>query len=914
MHSNGVLLLLVVSLLVSSSSKREEGFPPREGLSRDNGTIEMDALMPPYATKSKDEYLCTSVQLPERPMKLVGVQSLAEATVVHHILLFGCRAPAKDVPVWSCRMDPVCDGSESVLYGWGKNADPVHLPEGAGFSVGPGTAAQTIVLQVHYLEKRPEGDHSGVRLRLTENPVQFSAGLMAFAASFSIPPQKETYPVPNECCYSGFEPLTAFAYRVHTHSMGRAVTLHHQSLGREASCAIADVPMPSTQERLTHPCYQEVIHADPQAPQGFYPANPILNIYPGDRLRATCEFDSSNKTRAVNAGHTSADEMCNLYLMLYSEAPFFMWCLDGTEWVQDGAAGGIPLENEATPILEESIWNPPVMMASLKSLVPEEDRLTPLGEVNFTSDSEQRPEENRDVVVENSSVAEDLRSISIGQVSSIAMGSNMTLWAFVRCDRVWDTSTFGVDNRLKEMKAVECPTLIHLDRDTGVVLNHFGSKFFQMPHMVSMGPDGFLWVVDAGLHQVFKMNAATGEIVLALGHSGTPEKGSKGFCKPTHAIASRDGTLYVADGYCNARVAVFDQYGTYLREYRLEDFATLEEIQNARDIFLPHSLALDECRQRLYVADREKGKVRAINLEKGNLEGVWDVGRYGLPYAVRIGPYGVPVVLIYDRKESKNTFIATLKATGSSILSIWKLSDIEAPHDLEIVPAPLSMSGLGDRMFSVVVAATPLTLDLEKSNLYKFVLHKVQDPTTNSSKSAISTLNKELPSGLEASHAAKDIVLKRAGEDAVDVENDTTTSKDINIPNKNDNLISDQLEKRIYSAGEKWNEDGMESTLNKAVLPSEALEAFNNRQNIEEEHSRVLDTILEKRIAQDEMRLADPTKGWNLAFNSFIPSAFVSYAVLGMFAIIGIILVPFMNLRKSVWRKDSSSFQHENAR
>lgn len=30
----------------------------------------------------------------------------------------------------------------------------------------------------------------------------------------------------------------------------------------------------------------------------------------------------------MRAGHTSSDEMCNLYLMLYSRLPFFMWCLD----------------------------------------------------------------------------------------------------------------------------------------------------------------------------------------------------------------------------------------------------------------------------------------------------------------------------------------------------------------------------------------------------------------------------------------------------------------------------------------------------------------------------------------------------------------------------------------------------------
>lgn len=47
------------------------------------------------------------------------------------------------------------------------------------------------------------------------------------------------------------------------------------------------------------------------------------------------------------SGHTAADEMCNLYMMLYSQLPYFGWCLDnhtvvevrlglGTRWRQVG--------------------------------------------------------------------------------------------------------------------------------------------------------------------------------------------------------------------------------------------------------------------------------------------------------------------------------------------------------------------------------------------------------------------------------------------------------------------------------------------------------------------------------------------------------------------------------------------------
>lgn len=36
----------------------------------------------------------------------------------------------------------------------------------------------------------------------------------------------------------------------------------------------------------------------------------------------------------VVSGAAHSDEMCNLYLMLYGQLPIFMWCMDGSEWVE----------------------------------------------------------------------------------------------------------------------------------------------------------------------------------------------------------------------------------------------------------------------------------------------------------------------------------------------------------------------------------------------------------------------------------------------------------------------------------------------------------------------------------------------------------------------------------------------------
>jgi len=74
---------------------------------------------------------------------------------------------------------------------------------------------------VHYTHVRPPGDASGVRLRLTDSALPFSAGMMMYASYFQIPPRAPSHLVPVRCCYSGFEPARGFAFRVHTHELGR---------------------------------------------------------------------------------------------------------------------------------------------------------------------------------------------------------------------------------------------------------------------------------------------------------------------------------------------------------------------------------------------------------------------------------------------------------------------------------------------------------------------------------------------------------------------------------------------------------------------------------------------------------------------------------------------------------------------
>ena len=75
----------------------------------------------------------------------------------------------------------------------------------------------------------------------------------------------------------------------------------------------------------------------------------------------------------------------------------------------------------------------------------------------------------------------------------------------------------------------------------------------------------------------------------------------------------RDGSIYVADGYCNSRIVQYSPQGQYQWEYRL--------LEGQSVLSVPHSLALHECKGLLYVADREGAVVHAFELGSGDVHG-----------------------------------------------------------------------------------------------------------------------------------------------------------------------------------------------------------------------------------------------------------------------------------------------------
>jgi len=589
------------------------------------------------------------------------------------------------------------------------------LPAGAGFRLGGSSGStRSLVLQVHYTQRRPPGDASGVRLALTADPVPFAAGLTMFARFFSLPPHTPAVAVPNACCLRGFEPAHAFAFRVHTHDLGREVFLETGPPKKYRGGGGDDADPP-----LTH-----VAGRSPQLPQGFTPLATPLTVWPGDRMSVTCMFNTSAVGHAVHAGATHADEMCNLYLMAWGALPGFGTCVDAGPAAADRRGpGGVGTSLRAVP--EPASSFPPGLRAGPGGPPPRSGP-PPVG-----GGAEGKPADGGGAAdgaaVSSAAAAGAASARGLGQATGVAWAGNGTLLVLHRAGRPWGGGSF--DRFSHEFRAgdggpppgpIPDSTLVTVDADSGAVLAASGAGLFLMPHMITpllREGSGRAWVADTGAHAVFLVSPDGARVERTLGTPGVSGSGPTHFCQPTHVAVAGSGDIYVADGYCGSRIARFSPDGAHLRDY---DLAPLSS-SSAR--LVVHAVALDECAGLLVAADRERKAVRGFDLATGTPLGSWDLSRHGQVYALAPGPYGSFIALVWDRDApgaparavlltdtppTPPPGLASRKGGGEAVdgaEEVWDLPGADAPHDLAVLAAPARYGG-GDRPLALVVGET----------------------------------------------------------------------------------------------------------------------------------------------------------------------------------------------------------------
>ncbi|XP_069481562.1 peptidyl-glycine alpha-amidating monooxygenase isoform X2 [Ambystoma mexicanum] len=335
--ANSLLLLLLFGLLAQSSCwgfrsplsvfKRykenarylsDECLGPAKPLiSSDSPDFSLDIRMPGVIPVQSDTYFCMSYRLPvDDEAYVVDFKPHANMNTVHHMLLFGCNMPSSNEDYWDCDLG-TCTDKANILYAWAKNAPPTKLPEGVGFKVGGASGSKYFVLQVHYGDvgafKDNHKDCTGVTLQLTSEKQPLIAGIyLMMSVNTVIPPGEKVTNSDIACSYKR-HPMYPFAYRVHTHHLGKVVSGY----------------------RIRDGEWTLIGRQSPQLPQAFYPVSHQLDVSNGDTLAARCVFTGEGRTTDTHIGGTSADEMCNFYIMYYMEAihgTSFMTC------VQDGRA------------------------------------------------------------------------------------------------------------------------------------------------------------------------------------------------------------------------------------------------------------------------------------------------------------------------------------------------------------------------------------------------------------------------------------------------------------------------------------------------------------------------------------------------------------------------------------------------
>ncbi|XP_035744385.1 peptidyl-glycine alpha-amidating monooxygenase isoform X1 [Egretta garzetta] len=553
----------------------------------------LDIRMPGVTPKQSDTYLCMSVPLPvDDEAYVVDFKPHASMDTVHHMLLFGCNEPSSTENYWDCD-EGTCKDKSNILYAWARNAPPTRLPKGVGFRVGGETGGRFFVLQVHYGDisafRDKHKDCSGVTLHLTQQKQPLIAGMyLMMSVNTVIPPGEKVVDADIACHYKRF-PMHLFAYRVHTHRLGKVVSGYRVRNGQ----------------------WTLIGRQSPQLPQAFYPVEHPVDVSYDDILAARCVFSGEGRTTETHIGGTANDEMCNFYIMYYMEAKHAVSYMTCTQNANPEMFRNIPQEaNIPIPVKSD--------MLRMTHGHHEETKDT-----DKSSLLQQAKKEEEEILDQDFHIEEAVEwpglDLKLGQVSGLALDPENNLVIFHRGDHVWDENSF--DSKFvyqqRGLGPIEQSTILVLNPSNAKLLRSMGKSLFYLPHGLSIDKNGNYWVTDVALHQVFKLGADGKEALLVLGVALQPGSDKNHFCQPTDvAVDPITGSIYVSDGYCNSRIIQFSPNGLYMMQWGEGTETSLGRARPGQ-FHIPHSLALIPDFSQLCVADRENGRIQCFRLETG---------------------------------------------------------------------------------------------------------------------------------------------------------------------------------------------------------------------------------------------------------------------------------------------------------
>jgi DNA-binding beta-propeller fold protein YncE len=206
---------------------------------------------------------------------------------------------------------------------------------------------------------------------------------------------------------------------------------------------------------------------------------------------------------------------------------------------------------------------------------------------------------------------------------------------------------------------------------TGKRLRSWGAGRFKTPHGIRLDPDGNVWTVDAGSSVVYQFSR-DGELLREIRIGEIPDPTSP-FCGATDLAFARNGDVFIADGYCNARVLVYDRSGRRIRQWGRKGAGPGE-------FDVAHGIAMSP-EGNVYVADRENGRVQWFD-PQGAFLGQFEYG--GQFYNVTFAPNGDLWGSTHPKSaslEMESNIVRIDRATGRMLGRI----EVRA-HELAIAP------------------------------------------------------------------------------------------------------------------------------------------------------------------------------------------------------------------------------------
>ena len=186
--------------------------------------------------------------------------------------------------------------------------------------------------------------------------------------------------------------------------------------------------------------------------------------------------------------------------------------------------------------------------------------------------------------------------VQLGEAAGVAVDVNGHVFVFHRPGRGF---VLTATTKLTE------PTVLEIDANTGKLISSWGANMFLVPHGITIDGQNNIFLTDASLQQVFKFTH-DGKVILALGEPRVGAWDATHFNEPTDIAIRPDGTFYVADGYVNSRVVLFDRNGRWLREWGKKGSGE-GEFSN------PHGLVFVPGSTDVLVADRENSRLQLFD-------------------------------------------------------------------------------------------------------------------------------------------------------------------------------------------------------------------------------------------------------------------------------------------------------------